>query len=74
VLLALPEADEALFKATAFKLRFEVRRKQVVNALQFALERKGERSRAAAHRSETPVRVRRAQPDPARAVPWGGGA
>ena len=37
------------------------RRERIVNALRSALEQKDERSRAAAHKSETPVPVHREQ-------------
>src|SRR5437867_8389619 len=54
-----------------FMARSGGRRERIVNALRSALEQKDERSRAAAHKSETPVPVHRARPGPARALPWG---
>src|SRR6266436_5845571 len=47
-----------------FMARFARRKERIVNAPRSALERKDERSRDAPHKSETPVRVHRAQPDP----------
>lgn len=54
-----------------FMAQFGGRKERIVNGLRSGLERRDERSRAATHKSETPVPVHPVQPGPGRVLPWG---